>query len=409
MKALHFISYALLRSFLSLCAFLPYKALHFMGKVLGNITYPLLTRYRKRALSNLAIASDLNLSNQEIRSLAKKSLCNLFMTSLEYGKLSKEKDIFKVATCMNPEEANEILKQGKGIIFFCAHQANWEILFLEGTSRMKGTAIGQPVANTYLYNWISRMREKFGGVMILPKQAVKEGLRTLKKGHFLGIVGDQGMPEGGFKSSFLGRIAYTSPLPALLSHRSGSPIIFATTLREKGKYFIHYSSPIWPDSQKSMEEDIPILMNKTLSLLEESIKKRPEEWLWQHNKWKQQGPGKLKRKYRQDTLAIFLPLENKECEALIDLLKTLREIYPTEWISCFVPQGFDLPIEIDETVIYKNAAEAKKEDYRFKLVFNFTADSSLKEHFLKLSAFEVLSLTDVKSPSQLKELVSYAS
>ncbi len=416
---IHYLSYLLIRAVLFPFSLLSYKHLHKVGMALGFLLFPLLTRYRKRALSNLAIASDLHLSPSQIERIARESLGNLFITALEYGKLSKEKNVHNVVECVNPEEANAILKTGTGIIFFCAHLANWEVLFLEGTSRMKGVAIGQPIENKFLYNWILSMRQKFGGTIVEPKQSVKEGLKALKKGIFLGIVGDQSLPEGGFSSSFLGRQALTSPLPALLSHRSGAPIIVAITVRRNGKYFIHYSKPIPPDDAKTMDEDIPRLMNAALSIVEESIKENPGQWLWQHNKWKQQGPGKLKRAYRHDTIAVFLPLDLKEAESLISELKALREIYPTEFISFFASEKTKVPANLaSETITYTNPSDLKTKDYRFKLIFNFTSDSSLSDHFLRLAAFKALTKEKIsklsKEPntplsSQLKKVILYAS
>ncbi|WP_442975472.1 lysophospholipid acyltransferase family protein, partial [Salmonella enterica] len=96
------------------------------------------------------------------------------------------KNIAKVARCENSEKADELMANGKPVIFFCGHQSNWEILFLEGTSRMPGVAIGRPIKNEVLYRWITAMREKFGGKMIAPKNAAREGLRGLKRGAFLG-------------------------------------------------------------------------------------------------------------------------------------------------------------------------------------------------------------------------------
>ena len=114
---------------------------------------------------------------------------------------------------------------------------------------MPGVAIGRPIKNKLLYNWVTSIRQKFGGKMIAPQNAIREGLRGLKKGAFLGIVGDQGMPNSGFSSPFFGRNAWTSPIAAILSHRTGSPIMVATTHRSEGKYSIHYSEPIWPNTE----------------------------------------------------------------------------------------------------------------------------------------------------------------
>ena len=76
------------------------------------------------------------------------------ITCLEYAKFAKEKEISRVVICENPEAAQAILNEGKGIIFFCGHQSNWEVLFLEGTSRMPGVAIGRPIKNQKLYDWV---------------------------------------------------------------------------------------------------------------------------------------------------------------------------------------------------------------------------------------------------------------
>ncbi len=410
------LSYLAIRALLFPFSLLPYKAIHYLGRILGNIVFFLVPKYRKRSLSNLSIASDLQLKEEDIKKLAKASLGNLCITALEYGKLSQEKRIENIAVCVNPEEANHILAQGKGVIFFCAHQANWEILFLEGTSRMKGVAIGQPIENKFLYNWVMKMREKFGGKIINPDQAVKEGLRALKKNMFLGIVGDQGMPDSGFSCQFLGRSAYTSPLPALLSHRSGAPIIVATILRKQGKYFIHYSPSLSPDPSLSREDDVQRLMKNTLYILEESIKNHPDQWLWQHNKWKQQGGHTIRRKYRHDTMAIILPYN---CEDLLKELLILRKLYPTEWITCFAPLGTEVPKDFaSEIIYYKDSSGYMPRDYRFKLIFNFTDDHNVEKHFLHLAAFQVLSkekISDLHGDSsaalsiQLQKVLSHAS
>jgi KDO2-lipid IV(A) lauroyltransferase len=120
------ISYALFRIFTFPLQFLPYSILNKLGLALGLLIYYAYPRYRKRALSNLALATDLHLTPDEIVKLAKSSMQNLAISTLEYPRLYREKDITKIATCENPELAASLIQQGKGIIFFCGHQANWE-------------------------------------------------------------------------------------------------------------------------------------------------------------------------------------------------------------------------------------------------------------------------------------------
>ncbi len=343
---MHLFSYLALRIATFPVIFLPYKAVHRVGKVLGSIAYYLMPSFRKRALCNLSYAG---LADK----YAKESFQNLMINCLEYAKLAREKDISKIAVCENPEVAQSYIDKGQGVIFFCGHQSNWEILFLEGTTRMPGVAIGRPIKNRYLYNWVLKMRQKFGGKIVPKEQSVKEGLRALKKGMFLGIVGDQGMPDSGYSSPFFGRIAWTSPLPALLSQRTGAPVFVATTRRERGKYIIHYSDPIMPCEG---------MMERMLGLFEESVRKSPGEWLWQHNRWKQQSADKLKRKFRHETIAVI-------SEEEVDL-QEFRQIYPTETIKLFTPEEYEV------------------EKMRYKLVFNLTSRKVARK-----DAFTIINLS----------------
>ena len=373
--------------------YVPYPAIHALGKVLGTLAYYLLPKFRKRALSNLALASALDLTNEEIILTAKYSMQTLMQVLLEYPKLAQEKDIHKIAVCDNPEEANSIMQKGTGVIFFCGHQANWELLFLEGTSRMKGVAIGRPIKNIHLYNWILSIRQKFGGIIIEPKKAAAQGLRALKSGAFLGIVGDQGMPDSGFSSPFLGRLAYTSPMPAMLAYKTDTPIIVATTEYRQGKYHIRYSPAIYPDKNTPKETEIPRLMHTVLALYEDSIKKRPHEWLWVHNRWKQQSLDRIKKPYRHDSIALIL----SDDESLLKDLSHLRAIYPTEELTIFVPKSLQSKITLNAQVRpYSTRDELFEKTYKYKLLYSFIKDLNIDKHYKKYATQTIVHPTSIQ-------------
>jgi KDO2-lipid IV(A) lauroyltransferase len=375
---------------------MPYSWLHRMGKILGSIAFYFMREYRKRALSNLALANDLKLTPKQLVHYAKKSFQNLAINCLEYPKLSREKDFSRVIQCENPEVATDLYKKGQGIIFFCGHQSNWEVLFLDGTTRMSGIAIGKSIKNKRLYNWIVSIREKNGGKIIAPRNAVKEGLRALRKGTFIGIVGDQGMPDSGYSFPFLGRRAWTSTAPALLAHKTNCPIIFAATRRVRSGYRIHYFDPIWPDLTQPAEQDVIRMMDKALTLLQESIKHSPGEWLWQHNRWKQQTTHNLYKRFRQDCICIILP--EVGFHDLLPHLATLKAIYPLVFLFLLVPEKYrNIPlIDTDETIYYQTLKQTLLPDMRFKLIFNFTDYQPIHAHYEKLSAFEVINLATLK-------------
>jgi KDO2-lipid IV(A) lauroyltransferase len=353
-------------------AFLPQLLTLLLGRLLGRIAFRAIPRWRKRALSNLALAKALDLSPKEIVSIARQSFENVGITALEYPKLLFRKN-FLPALCLNPEPAQKLLEEHKGLVFFCGHQANWELLFLEGTKRMPGTAIGRPIKQRALYRRIVAMREKYGGKIIAPKEAIKEGMRALKQGRFLGIVGDQGMPESPFACDFLGRRAYTTTAPALLALKLGVPLIVATIARVGLRYQITYSDPI-PST------DVETMMREALAFFENSVKQNPGQWLWFHNRWKQETPKNITYRFRHDTILLLV-------DRYAPFLDIFKEIYPRAFITVVTRTPFESPHF--DVICAKSDCDFFSPDYRFKLIFNFTSHK-VKRHYLKYAAAEVL-------------------
>lgn len=390
--------YYLFRSLTFPVSLLPFSMIHFLGKILGNLLYYFFPKYRKRCLSNLALATALHLDNHRIKKIARASLQNTAINILEYAKLARvnKKKLQQLVKNQTPEVLQSLAKAGQGAIVFCGHQANWEVSFLLHSAEYPCAAIGRPIANNLIYNFVQTMRQKFGGKIILPEKALWEGMRVLKRGHFLGIVGDQGMPKGGYLSDFLGRKAWTSALPALLAYRTQSPIVVATTVRLRGFYTVHHSAPIYPDKNASMEIEIPRLMNCILNLFAASVQQHPEQWFWQHNRWKQKFNYPLKRIYRQDAVAIILPQDISCVEAA---LHKLLNYYAESFVTLFAPEksfALTLPDHV-EVKQYTCEKDILIPDHRFKIVFNLSEYTGVKKHFLKLSALHVIPQADVEA------------
>ena len=175
----------------------------------------------------------------------------------------------------------------------------------------------------------------------------------------------------------------------------------AITRRIEGKYRTHYSDPIWPDPTRPLAEEIDRMMRLCLSRLEESIRELPGQWLWIHNRWKQQTPEKLKRAFRHECLCIVMPEQREEFEAIALLLPTFRALYPLEFVTLFVPRAFEERklLEDADVVVYDEKSELFVEEHKFKLVFNFSGVKALSTHFKRLSAFTVVDLPKLKKLS----------
>ena len=95
----------------------------------------------------------------------------------------------------------------------------------------------------------------------------------------------------GIWAPFFGRLAATTTLPALLSLRTGAPVMFVgMTPDGEGKWKITFHDPIYPPTDKEEKAEftrtVTACLNEKLAL---TVRDNPEEWFWVHNRFKLSG------------------------------------------------------------------------------------------------------------------------
>ncbi len=242
LRLVQYLTYLLLASFGFLISLLSYPMIHFLGRKLGRLLFHLHRSFRKKTLCNLAIAFGDSLSEKERVELGKKSFENLTITCLEFFRLKRSKNnLSEIVELEKREEILALMEKGQGVVFLTGHQANWEIPFLALTEKFPGIAIGRPVPNPWIYRWILSIREMFGGKIVMPRNAIRQGMKSLKEGKFIGIVGDQAFPESPYSYPLFGTRAWTTTTPALLAYKMNCPLVVGLTNRINGKYAVKAS------------------------------------------------------------------------------------------------------------------------------------------------------------------------
>lgn len=371
------------------------------GRALGSCLFHLHREFRKKTLTNLAIAfAQKSASEREI--IAKKSFQNLAISLLELFWLKRNSH--KLADLVAIEGESDIperLAKSESIVFMTAHQANWEIPFLVVTQFGKGIGIGRPIRNPWIYRYLLSLREVNGGKIILPKNAVREGLRALKAGQFVGIVADQAFPESNYSYPLFGTRAWTTTMPALLAYRTGSALVVACTRREGCTYRLTACTPLIPDLTRPAKEEVVRLMDEAMGQLQKSIEERPGEWLWQHDRWKQHGLNHVKRTYRYGFILILLPADPTP---LLGLLPLLRKIYTNSFLTLMAPQGSKVDLKDAEVLFYTTESGLCVDDYRYQLVLDLYNSPKARRYYLARGAFHALSVADMAKISGEKEL-----
>ena len=203
----------------------------------------------------------------------------MFIKNFRSGKLSSEiyiegKDIL-----------NEIINSKKQVIFISGHLSNFELMAmsLEKTG-INLSAIYRPLNNVFLNKIMERIRKKY-----ICKYQIKKGIGGLKnliklkkKNFSTALMIDQRVSEG-ILSNFFGEKAFTTTIPAQLIKKFNIPVVPVYIERTKDiKFKIIIEKPIYFSKDDTIQE-ITDELNK---ILETMIIKKPEQWIWSHNRWK---------------------------------------------------------------------------------------------------------------------------
>lgn len=167
--------------------------------------------------------------------------------------------------------------------------------------------------------------------------------------------------------------------------------------REKNKYFINYSPPLFPNKNNPKEKEVFHLFKTSLAILEESIQKNPDQWLWQHNRWKMQTPKTICKKFRYDSILVIFP----EDLHFLKNTKIFRKIYLKEYLSFCIPEKYKDTYPSDEVIYYKTKKDILINNYKHKLVYNFT-HFKVKAHFKRKAAIKVHTFKDLQKEALKK-------
>jgi Kdo2-lipid IVA lauroyltransferase/acyltransferase len=259
-----------------------------IGENLGSLFYILSRRYRRIAIKNLHSAFP-EKSDPEVRSMAKQVFRHFTRGAIEFFyllSLSKEQ-VNAMIDVEGLENLDAELAKGKGCVMLTAHYGNWELLARKmALLGYKINVIARDSDDPGMTGITTRIRESGGYKVFDRDQPIIGAFRALKKNELLGILPDQNESHGIFVEYF-GRPVATATGPAVLSLRSGAPIVPIFAPRDNDN---HYKATVYPrieftpsgDEEKDIH-NLTALVNKEI---EREVRSHPTQWLWLHDRWK---------------------------------------------------------------------------------------------------------------------------
>ncbi|RKU23009.1 hypothetical protein C6503_03280 [Candidatus Poribacteria bacterium] len=264
-----------------------------LGHGIGLLFYHLIKKRREIASNNLQMTFGNQLTAAQRQEICKASFINVGKTCIEFLRFPQlnPENIWNEVTVEGKENLYAALEGGKGAIVFLAHFGNWELLSLVYGALIpdRAKAIAFPLKNDLLNTYIWQHREQMSLKLIPRKQAVRETLRALKNNEAVGFFADQNAGSEGVFVEFLGKQASAARGPAVLSLKTGAPLLFSLDVRQPNdQHRVYISSPIYTEPSDDFEQDVKVYTTQMLKQLETYIHKYPEQWLWLHNRWKTQ-------------------------------------------------------------------------------------------------------------------------
>ena len=227
------------------------------------------------------------LNDKEIKKIVKKMWDNYGRIFSEYMFLKNFRhNLNQTNIIMHGQEIlDEIKKFNTPVIFVSGHFSNFELMAMQiEKSGIKLAAIYRPLNNRFLNTIMEKMRKKFICKVQIKKgiSGVREIVKYYKKNYSTALMIDQRVSEG-IKVNFFNLKASTTTIPAQLVKKYKMPIVPIFIERfENIKFKITVQKPIYFSDNDSTE----IITSKLNETLEKMILRKPEQWIWSHNRWK---------------------------------------------------------------------------------------------------------------------------
>jgi KDO2-lipid IV(A) lauroyltransferase len=290
----HRLEFAALRGAIGGLGRLPWKQATAVGAWLGRIGYAP-AGVRRGVVERQIAAAFPEFTAQRVREVARASYESLGRTTIEAA-LMPRLGARGVLDLFERVEGWELLEaaraRGRGAIIVTGHLGNWELGGSYVAARgIPIDGIARQQANPLFDDFLTGTRERLGMDVVWDGHAVRRTPRSLRENRVVAMVSDQGAL--GLASTyvpFFGRPAKTPRGPAVFALRLDVPILFAVSVRLPNGRFRLVFEPVEVAHTGDRDRDVDTIVATYTQALERWVRAYPEQYFWQHRRWKHQPP-----------------------------------------------------------------------------------------------------------------------
>lgn len=280
---------AALRGFAALLAPLSFFAAQRVGRAIGRLVWRLSRRDHRRAMDHLAIAFP-DQSVPERRQTSRACFIHQGVNLAECLWLLRHQpaDLQPLVTIEGLEPVLELRRTGRPMVILTGHCGNWELLAcLLNTLDLNMKVLGREMESSHLNELLVEIRARYGTETIGRggSGAARQLLGSLRGGGVVGMLIDQDIDVEGVWVPFFGKPAYTPVAAARMALRMKAHVV--PTFIERLPDGRHLASFRPLGELPTDETEATAIMT---AAIEAQIRRRPEQWVWWHKRWRRQPP-----------------------------------------------------------------------------------------------------------------------
>jgi len=285
---MNYVVYLIFRFFVIIFTITPFPVIYCISSILAFIIGRIF-KYRHSVIYNNLTNSFPDLNDKEKKKIIKGiylNISDLVVESIKSFTITRQQ-ICKRQVVLNPDFLDNLYKKNRSVIGITGHYANWEWGALTSGFYLKHSPVGfyKPLANKYIDQYLKKNRSKFGMHLCSIYVTAISFENYKNKTAFFAMVGDQS-PSNVSKAywfNFLNQNTACLHGPEKYARLYNLPIVFIDIQRIKRGYYTVEISKLTDEPLEVPEGEITRLY---MQKLEAIIRKKPENWLWSHKRWK---------------------------------------------------------------------------------------------------------------------------
>lgn len=266
--------------------FIPRNLALLFGRCLGSFIYYFFPLRKSYAIKNLETAFP-DWTIEQRKALLKDCYRHYGMVFVDFFRLPKVKREKDTRIVTIPPDSIELFKKYPGGIILSGHMGNWEYIGPSlGIHEIKCAGVTRVQRNNKSDSFFNELRSSENVRTVPFDSGSKNMVKIIQEGNYLGLISDQNAGGRGSKAIFFNESVSVPKGAAVFHLKTNTPILLGfCILSPNFSYHLSFQELDVEGLPENSEEAIVEINQRFTNLLEDIVRKYPEQYFWFHRKW----------------------------------------------------------------------------------------------------------------------------